>query len=244
MGSVAGVEAGLIRLEIALKVEDRFGITIPEDLDWQTVRDIHHSLVAALAASSPGPVDAATAWAWLRDFLAEQYGVPAGQVVPNAELFGHRLRLDDRPPRLGHRGMDLPSHVLQASQAFATRIEQLQQEKVAVLEEEADYEKGLEWAAQLRDQALKVQRRRETLLREWIMHYVIDGSWLSWNGGMVPKLAQAISQGRRWEDLPILADALREAGCTDQEILSHCRRAEGHVRGCWVVDLLLDKAHL
>ena len=40
MGSVTGVEAGLIRLEIALKVEDRFGITIPEDLDWQTVRDI------------------------------------------------------------------------------------------------------------------------------------------------------------------------------------------------------------
>jgi hypothetical protein len=244
MGSVSGGEAGLIRLEIALEVEDRFGITIPEHLDWQTVRDIHQTLVAALATSSPGPVDAAAAWARLRDFLVERYGVPAGQVVPDAELFGHRLRLDDRPPRLSHRGTDLPSHVLQASQAFVTQIEQIQREKEAVLEEEADYERGLERAAQLSDQALNVQRRRDTFIREWIAQYVIDRSWLCWRGGTVPKLAQAISQERRWEDLPFLADALEDADCTDQEILNHCRQAKGHVRGCWVVDLLLDKTHL
>jgi hypothetical protein len=41
--------------------------------------------------------------------------------------------------------------------------------------------------------------------------------------------------------LPILADALEEAGCTDPEILGHCRGEEEHVRGCWVVDLILDK---
>ena len=41
--------------------------------------------------------------------------------------------------------------------------------------------------------------------------------------------------------LPILADALEDAGCTDQAILDHCRGAGPHVRGCWVVDLILGK---
>jgi hypothetical protein len=39
----------------------------------------------------------------------------------------------------------------------------------------------------------------------------------------------------------ILADALEEAGCTDAAILSHLRGPGPHVRGCWVVDLLLGK---
>jgi hypothetical protein len=41
--------------------------------------------------------------------------------------------------------------------------------------------------------------------------------------------------------LAVLADALEEAGCTDPDILNHCRRPGVHVRGCWVVDLLLGK---
>lgn len=41
--------------------------------------------------------------------------------------------------------------------------------------------------------------------------------------------------------LAILADALEEAGCTDADILSHCRSPGPHVRGCWVVDLILGK---
>ena len=54
-------------------------------------------------------------------------------------------------------------------------------------------------------------------------------------------LAQAIYEERRFGDLPVLADALEEAGCTDADILSHCRGPGPHVRGCWVVDLLLGK---
>jgi hypothetical protein len=41
--------------------------------------------------------------------------------------------------------------------------------------------------------------------------------------------------------LSILADALEEAGCTNADILDHCRQPVPHVRGCWVVDLLLDR---
>jgi hypothetical protein len=70
----------------------------------------------------------------------------------------------------------------------------------------------------------------------------IDPSWLSWNDGTVRRLAQAIYDERRFADMPILADALLDAGCDDEEVLAHCRRPAEHVRGCWVLDLLLDKS--
>jgi hypothetical protein len=50
------------------------------------------------------------------------------------------------------------------------------------------------------------------------------------------------AEGRRFADLPILADALEDAGCADAAILAHCRSGGEQVRGCWVVDLLLGKA--
>jgi hypothetical protein len=61
----------------------------------------------------------------------------------------------------------------------------------------------------------------------------------AWRTPNVLSLARAIYQERRFEDLPVLADALEEAGCTDGDILAHCRQGGGHVRGCWVVDLVL-----
>jgi hypothetical protein len=60
-------------------------------------------------------------------------------------------------------------------------------------------------------------------------------------GGTIPRLARAIYDEPRFEDLTVLADALEEAGCTDRRILSHCRQEEEHVRGCWVLDLLLKR---
>ena len=70
---------------------------------------------------------------------------------------------------------------------------------------------------------------------------LVDAALLSWNGGTVPRLAGAIYEERRFGDLPILADALEEAGCTDHDLLRHCRSGGEHVRGCWAVDLLLGR---
>lgn len=121
----------------------------------------------------------------------------------------------------------------------------------------------------------------------------IATAWLSWNGGTVKRMAESIRESRCWDDLPVLADALQDAGCEDAEILGHlrgeetvpcdnncsqlvspvsskgqwmeyeqagpgsrwvvCSRCGGsgftrrrrknvvHVRGCWVLDLLLGK---
>jgi hypothetical protein len=58
----------------------------------------------------------------------------------------------------------------------------------------------------------------------------------------VVALAASVGAQRSYELLPELAGALADAGCTDAHILSHCRGRGPHVRGCWVVDLLLGKA--
>jgi hypothetical protein len=56
-------------------------------------------------------------------------------------------------------------------------------------------------------------------------------------------LAHAIHDERRFGDLPVLADALEEAGCDSQEIVRHCRQQEAvHVHGCWLLDLLMGRA--
>jgi hypothetical protein len=57
----------------------------------------------------------------------------------------------------------------------------------------------------------------------------------------VVDLAQTIYDLRRWQDLPVLADALEEAGCTDAGILSHLRGPGPHALGCWALDAVLGK---
>ena len=69
----------------------------------------------------------------------------------------------------------------------------------------------------------------------------LGSSVLTWNGGTIPKLAAAIYEERAFDRLPVLADALEDAGCADAEVLGHCRGGGDHARGCWVVDLVLGK---
>jgi hypothetical protein len=66
-----------------------------------------------------------------------------------------------------------------------------------------------------------------------------DPRWLT---AAVVGLARAIDAERAFDRLPILADALEEAGCDDADVLAHCRSDGPHARGCWVVDLLLGKS--
>ena len=70
---------------------------------------------------------------------------------------------------------------------------------------------------------------------------VIDPSCLVWQDHLVVRIAQGIYDDRAFDRLPILADALEDAGCANADILAHCRGAGPQVRGCWVVDLILGK---
>jgi hypothetical protein len=66
-----------------------------------------------------------------------------------------------------------------------------------------------------------------------------DEDWLFRNDNAVYLLAQDIYYDYRFDLMPRLADALEKAGCTDAIILDHCRAANPHFRGCWVIDGLL-----
>jgi hypothetical protein len=92
------------------------------------------------------------------------------------------------------------------------------------------------------------------IMREWVDHHrhllrdifgnpfrpvACDTAWLTSD---VIALACGIYDERAFDRTPILADALQDAGCDSADVLDHCRGAGPHVRGCWVVDLLLGKA--
>jgi hypothetical protein len=66
----------------------------------------------------------------------------------------------------------------------------------------------------------------------------LDPSWLT---STVVDLANAIYEEDAFDRLPVLAGALQEAGCNSEEMIAHCRSEGPHVRGCWLIDLLLGK---
>jgi hypothetical protein len=91
------------------------------------------------------------------------------------------------------------------------------------------------------DTAAQVSAVLSDLIRELIgplpfRPVAIDPRWQSPD---VLGLARGIYQDQAFERLPILADALLDAGCDNDDLLGHCRAEGGHVRGCWVVDLVL-----
>ena len=66
----------------------------------------------------------------------------------------------------------------------------------------------------------------------------LDPGWIT---EAVVAVATGIYADRAWDRLPVLADALDDAGCDHPDIISHCRGPGPHARGCWVVDLVLGK---
>jgi hypothetical protein len=66
-----------------------------------------------------------------------------------------------------------------------------------------------------------------------------DPAWLTSD---VVALARGIYEEKAFDRMPILADALQDAGCNNDDVLAHCREPGEHVRGCWVVDLVLGKS--
>jgi len=92
------------------------------------------------------------------------------------------------------------------------------------------------------DDAVSV--RHADLLRELFgnpfQSYSIDPEWLQRNDGLALKIARQLYEKRAFNELPILADALEEAGCTLAPLLEHLRDPKPHQRGCWALNLLLE----
>jgi len=96
-----------------------------------------------------------------------------------------------------------------------------------------------QWEAQI-IRSLKEWHRFAHLIREIFGNpfrpVAVDPGWLT---PKVVTLAHTIYDKRAFDRLPVLADALEDAGCHETDIFDHCRRPGVHVRGCWVVDLVL-----
>jgi hypothetical protein len=101
-----------------------------------------------------------------------------------------------------------------------------------------DNENGRSLAAQLEE-----HRVLATLLRDVIGNpfrpVAFDPAWRT---GTAVSLARMMYETREFSAMPILADALQDAGCESADVLGHCRGDSPHVRGCWVVDLVLGKS--
>lgn len=138
------------------------------------------------------------------------------------------------PGRAAAEIQDLPAELRQAATELDAEIKRFMLKK-----EEAVAEQQFDEAADLRDRECEFRRRKAVLVREWIVNRPIDAAWLSANDAAVKKLAQRINDERRWQDLPMLADALEAAGCADRELIDHCRQPGEHSKQCWVVDVIL-----
>jgi hypothetical protein len=101
------------------------------------------------------------------------------------------------------------------------------------------------------DQRLVAKMRLEFNVHSWLLRELFGPlpfrpvnlplPILTWNDRTVPRIAEGIYAERAFGRLPILHDALLDAGCADEALLAHCRKPEGHVRGCWALDLILGK---
>jgi hypothetical protein len=103
------------------------------------------------------------------------------------------------------------------------------------------YDTGVAWNAE-RSAMVKAAEceAHATLLRDIFGNpfHAVRGSWLA---PAVASMAQRIYDDAAFGRMPELAEALEAAGCIDADVLEHCRRPDPHVRGCWVVDLVLGK---
>jgi hypothetical protein len=104
----------------------------------------------------------------------------------------------------------------------------------------------LEWVHAFQESRWQTRRRVEAGLADVdgkpLGQITFSPEWLKWNGGTVQKIAASIHASHTFEDLPILADALEEAGCVEERILRHLRERMEHGPRCWVLRLLLTLA--
>ena len=150
-----------------------------------------------------------------------------------------RLPVDDYYDRanLGGHGVVLTGHLAASESAFITCSPSF---TLAASDRTAQF--ALLARGDPSESLMQCRLLRDIIGNPFHLSPPVSFAVLAWNDGIVRKMAQVVYEERAFDRLPILADALEDAGCTDGEILAHCRGPGPHVRGCWVVDLLLGRS--
>jgi hypothetical protein len=162
---------------------------------------------------------------------AAETRISANQAAANS------IRLKQEGDETADRAANLKNKRLEESKAieFVRRIEEGRQQ-------------GADWSAEeRRDKAAQKQLAR--LLREIIGNpFKAPRFEPAWRTSTAVGLAQSIFAERAFDRLPVLADALLDADCDEEQVLRHCRGTElgvkeppQHIRGCWVLELVLDR---
>ncbi|MCI0701763.1 MAG: hypothetical protein L0241_11825 [Planctomycetia bacterium] len=166
--------------------------------------------------------------------LAE--GIASGEEARNASkqasqaarsVLAHQLR----------RFVDLVDRTLTGSRNTWANLPHQLAEVIANEESEEPRSDLYQWAY------LDEQEEQMKLLRDIFGNpfRAVDFS-SEWRTDTALSLARQMYESREFSAMPILADALQDAGCDNDDVLNHCRDAKQiHVRGCWVVDLVLGK---
>jgi hypothetical protein len=155
-----------------------------------------------------------------------------------------------------HRGSSARTHppIFRSAMNAVGRVHRQEGARAAVADAAADarararmFEAGAEITAETYPPLREDENARQAdLLRDIVGNpfrpAAVEPSWLAWNDRCVERMAHGVYEERAFDRLPILHDALLDAGCDDEAILAHCRAPQGHVRGCWVIDLLLAKS--
>jgi hypothetical protein len=171
---------------------------------------------------------------WLRQAISVMEQVADGD-LPYSSLRGYSRERWEAFPALNHAGLwetaeavlvvverpDYPSYASVSVVEAVTRVAHVA-ERAAVRETE--------------------QRGHCDLVRDIIGNPFRPVSFdPAWRTETAVAVASQMYESRDFGAMPILADALQDAGCTSEDILNHCRGPGPHVRGCWVVDLVLGK---
>ncbi len=173
------------------------------------------------------------------DGLAGEHELQAARqeaLAANASLIGKPTCLSETARAAWYALLDPEFGSVAAVAVSAVRFSVSEQVDGYRFSEEAD-------PVEVRAATLQEESRQTDLLRDIFGNpfrpVTLDPAWKTQT---VVQLARSLYEGRRFGDMPILADALEEAGCDDPAVLEHCRGPGPHVRGCWVVDLVLGKA--
>lgn len=162
----------------------------------------------------------------------------ADEIVSGAELFAAYEIVNSRPRNRSDR---LPVSTRAALAAAMSDASSAAKSVAAVLGSLALWPGDTPGRGRVARAAEQASLLRDIMGHPWKPPPSVDSAVLSRCGGVIGSMARTIYEQRLFDRLPILADALQDAGCADVETLGHLRGPGPHVRGCWVVDLLAAK---
>jgi hypothetical protein len=133
---------------------------------------------------------------------------------------------------------------------FSTAFDEARRYAVAAMAHAAGTVRPAHWALVSATRAVELRGTAESVVPSFaeLLRDIFGNPFRSveldprWLASAVLDLARTIYEERCFERMPILADALMDAGCDDEVILGHCRGSGPHTHGCWLIDLILGKS--